>query len=81
VLAQLLYASGDTSASLVEAAKGKEYYRDDLEAARRGATYYETVLDLPNAAFFLREVIRFEPTNAAAKSDLEKIQAYEQSKK
>lgn len=81
VLAQLLYASGNATAAATEAAKGKEYYQSDLETARRAATYYETVLDLPDAAFFLQEVVRLDPSNTAAASDLAKIQSYEQSKK
>ncbi|MFA6415127.1 MAG: O-antigen ligase family protein, partial [Candidatus Paceibacterota bacterium] len=81
VLAQLLYASGETKGADIEAAKGKELYTSDLETARRAATYYETVMNLPDAAFFLAEVIELDPTNTAAKGDLEKIQAYEQSRK
>lgn len=81
VLAQLLYASGDAKGAAEEAAKGKAGYESSLEAAERAAAYYETVLDLPNAAYFLSEIVQLDPTNAAAKSDLEKIQAYEQSKK
>ncbi len=80
VLAQLLYASGDTVGAAAEAAKGKASYQSDLETARRAASYYETVLDLPNAAFFLTEVVKLDPTNAAAASDLAKIQSYERSK-
>ena len=77
VLAQLLYASGNTAGAATEATKGKEYYKSDLETARRAAVYYETVVDLPNAAFFLGEVLRFDPTDTAAASDLANIQAYE----
>ncbi|MHB8710385.1 MAG: O-antigen ligase family protein [Minisyncoccota bacterium] len=81
VLAQLLLASGDVAGAKAEAAKGKADYQSDLETASRAASYYENVLDLPNAAFFLTEVVSLDPNNAAAKSDLAKIQAYEQSKK
>jgi thioredoxin-like negative regulator of GroEL len=81
VLAQLLYASGSTEGAAAEAAKGKSTYTSDLETAKRAAVYYETVLDLPNAAYFLSEVVRLDPSNAGAASDLAKIQAYEQSKK
>ncbi len=81
VLAQLLFASGDVAGANAEAAKGKADYRGSLETASRAATYYEDALDLPDAAYFLAEVVRLDPTNAAAKSDLAKIQAYEQSKK
>ena len=77
VLAQLLSASGLAAEAQSETAKGKQYYVEDLETASRAARYYETVLDLPNAAYFLAEVVRLDPTNTAAKSDLEKIQAYE----
>lgn len=77
VLAQLLYASSDTVGAAAEALKGKEYYEEDLETARRAALYYETVLDLPNAALFLQEVVRMDPKNTAAASDLAKIKAYE----
>jgi O-antigen ligase len=80
VLAQLLYASGAAAPAATEAAKGKEYYRSDLETARRAATYYEVVYDLPNAAFFLREIIRLDPTNTAAADDLATIEAYESKK-
>ncbi len=80
VLAQLLYASGDPQGASAEAAKGKQYYASDLETAKRAAGYYETVLDLPSAAYFLAEVSRLDPTDTAAKADLEKIQAYERSK-
>jgi len=79
VLAQLLYASGDSAAAAAEAAKGKEYYRGGLETAKRAVGYYETVLDLSNAAFFLSEVLKEEPDNAAAAADLAKIKTYEQS--
>ncbi len=81
VLAQLLYASGDTQGADREAALGKRYYTSDLETARRAVGYYETELKLTDAAFFLQEVLRLDPTDAGAKSDLQKIQAYEQSKK
>lgn len=80
VLAQLLYASGNLDAAASEAAKGKQYYKEDLETARRAAVYYETVVDLPNAAFFLEEIIRLDPSNTAAADDLAKIRAYEQSR-
>jgi len=80
VLAQLFYASGNAADAAAEAAKGKESYKTDLETASRAASYYETVLDLPNATFFLGEVVRLDPKNTAAKDDLAKIQAYEQSK-
>ena len=80
VLAELDLATGDKAAAAAEAAKGKEYYTSDLEAASRAAVYYENILDLPDAAFFLSEVVQLDPLNAAAKADLEKIQAYEQSK-
>jgi hypothetical protein len=39
--------------------------------------YYENARDLPDAAFFLGEVIHFDPTDAAAASDLAKIRSYE----
>ena len=81
VLAQLFFASGDTEHAALEAAKGKASYVSDLETARRAATYYENVLDLPDAAFFLAEIVKLDPTNTAAASDLAKIQDYERSKK
>ena len=81
VLAQLLYASHDTGGAATEAAKGKAYYTPDLETASRAAVYYETVLDLPDAAFFLNEVVHLDPTNTAAANDLLKIQTYEQTKR
>ena len=81
VLAQLLFASGKIAEANAEAAKGKLYYQEDLETARRAVSYYETVMDLPSAAFFLDQVVQIDPTDATAKSDLAKIQAYEQSKK
>ncbi|HVB20116.1 MAG TPA: O-antigen ligase family protein [Candidatus Paceibacterota bacterium] len=81
VLAQLLQVAGNTGAAAAEALLGKEYYQSDLETANRAAVYYETVLDLPDAAFFLAEVVHLDPGNTAAASDLAKIQAYEQSKK
>ncbi|MBU6388660.1 O-antigen ligase family protein [Patescibacteria group bacterium] len=81
VLAQLLYASGRAADAAAEAAKGKQYYTSDLETAKRAVVYYETVLDLPDAALFLKEVLYMEPTNAGAAQDLAKIQAYEQSQK
>jgi len=64
-----------------EAAKGKSAYQSDLETAKRAAGYYENVLDLTNAAFFLSEILRLDPSNTAAKSDLDKINAYEKSNK
>lgn len=89
VYAQLLLAAGNTKGAAEEAAKGKEFYKSDLETARRAAGYYENVLnlpnaiytDLPNAAFFLSEVIRLDPADKAAQDDLHTIQVYEQSKK
>ncbi|MBI4088633.1 O-antigen ligase family protein [Candidatus Kaiserbacteria bacterium] len=79
VLAQLEYASGDSSAASLEAAKGKAHYKSDLGTARRAASYYESVLDLPNAAFFLREILQFDPGNTNAQEDLSKIETYEGS--
>jgi O-antigen ligase len=81
VLAQLLFASGDTSNASSEAGKGKALYVRDLETATRAATYYENALDLPDAAFFLAEIVHFDPTNTAAASDLLKIQTYEHTTK
>jgi regulator of sigma D len=88
VLAQLLFASGNTAGASAEAAKGKMFYQSDLETASRAANYYETMLDenvnasnLSDAAFFLAEVVRLDPTNTAAASDLKQIQSYEQSQK
>ncbi len=81
VLAQLLFASGNTVGANAEAAQGKADYRGSLETARRAATYYESVLNLNDAAFFLSEIVRLDPTDIAAQSDLAKIQAYEQSHK
>ncbi len=80
-LAQLLYASGDKAGAALEAEKGSIGYTSNLETAKRAAVYYENVLDLARAAFFLSEVVRLDPTNTAAKTDLEKIQSYEQSRK
>lgn len=77
VLAQLLYASGNTAGAEREALKGKMGYTSDLETARRAAMYYETVLDLPNAAYFLAEILRLDPSDEGARSDLEKIKIYE----
>ena len=81
VLAQLLLASSDRAGAAAEAAKGKTAYTPDLETARRAAAYYENVLDIPDAAFFLKEVVRLDPADIAAKNDLVQIQAYERSKK
>ncbi|MBU6214888.1 O-antigen ligase family protein [Patescibacteria group bacterium] len=82
VLAQLMLASGDKAGAAAEAMKGKaDYARIDLETAMRAVEYYESVLDLPDAAFFLKEALVFDPTNAALTADLDKIQAYEQSTK
>lgn len=80
VLAQLYLAAGDTAKASGEALLGKQAYRGDLETALRAVSYYETVLDLPTAAFFLREVVRLDPQNAAAQADLQKIEAYESAK-
>jgi O-antigen ligase len=80
VSAQLELAAGNTAAAAAEAAKGKSTYTSDLETAKRAAGYYENVLDLTNAAFFLTEIVQLDPSNTAAKSDLDKIKAYEQSK-
>jgi O-antigen ligase len=77
VLAELEYATGDIKSAASEAALGKEYYVRDLETAKRAAVYYENARDLPDAAFFLGEVIHFDPTDAAAASDLAKIRSYE----
>ncbi len=81
VLAQLLLAAGDPKGATAEAEKGKADYKSDLETARRAVGYYETVLDLKNAEFFLKEILHFDPNNTAAKEDLAKVQAYEQSTK
>jgi len=80
VLAQLLYASGDKKGAAVEAEKGRVVYVSDLETARRAVVYYETVLDLANAEYFLKEVLRHDPHDAGAQSDLEQIQAYAKSR-
>jgi O-antigen ligase len=80
VLAQLLYASSDTTGAAIEAAKGRAVYKEDLKTAISAVTYYENALDLTNAAFFLKEIIHLDPTNTAAASDLEKIQTYEKSR-
>lgn len=80
VLAQLEYAIGEKSAAAAAAAAGRAAYTSNLETARRAAVYYENALDLPNAAFFLGEVVRLDPSDTAAASDLAKIKAYEQSK-
>ncbi|MFI5260803.1 MAG: O-antigen ligase family protein [Candidatus Paceibacteria bacterium] len=80
IAAQLGLAEGDTTAAAAAAAKGKAVYQSDLETAKRAAIYYENVLDLTNAAFFLGEVVRLDPNNTAAKSDLDKIQTYERAK-
>src|SRR3989344_4247579 len=61
------------------AAKGKAVYSGGLSTARRAVQYYETVLDLPNAAYFLREVLRVDPHDEAAQADLEQIEAYERT--
>ncbi|MBI2409439.1 O-antigen ligase family protein [Candidatus Kaiserbacteria bacterium] len=75
VLAQLEYASGNKSAAAERASRGKELYIGGLGAARRAAQYYETVLDLENAAFFLREILRHVPDENAA-ADLAQIESY-----
>jgi hypothetical protein len=80
VLADLYLAAGDTKNAAAEATLGKQYYESDLETATRAVGYYETVLDLPNAAYFLKEMLTFDPTNAAAAADLAKIEAYENTK-
>lgn len=79
IRAQLEYASGDSAAASREAAEGKARYKGSLEAARRAASYYESVLDLPNAAFFLREILRFAPGDTDAQDDLSQIEAYERA--
>lgn len=79
VLAELLYATGDVTQAKAEAGKGKTVYRSDLETAKRAAGFYETVMDLPNAEYFLTEIVRLDPTNIAAQQDLAKIQAYERA--
>lgn len=77
VLAQLEYARGDKVAAEAAAAKGRAAYSGGLSTARRAVQYYETVLDLPNAAYFLREVLRVDPYDEAARADLEQIEAHE----
>ncbi|MFZ1075357.1 MAG: O-antigen ligase family protein [Minisyncoccia bacterium] len=73
LLAQLDFASGDAAAAAAEAAKGKQYYKDDLETARHAAGYYENVKDWTDAAFFLREIVRLSPTDTASLYDLAKV--------
>ena len=79
VLAQLEYARGDKVAAEEAAAKGRAAYSGGLSTARRAVQYYETVLDLPNAAYFLREVLRIDPHDEAARADLEQIEAHERT--
>lgn len=81
VLAQLELATGNAEAAAAQAALGKQYYKENLQTARRAVGYYGSILDLPNAAFFLREVVRLDPRDAAAESDLAQLEAYEQSQK
>jgi len=79
VLAELYTALGDTITAATEAELGRTLYTPDLLTARRAARYYEKMLDLPNAAFFLEEILKFEPSNEAARSDLDLIHTHEQS--
>lgn len=81
VLAQLLLASGDQAAAAAEAALGKDRYRGDFETASRAVGYYESVMDLTNAATFLSDIVAMDPTNTAAREDLARIRAYEQSQR
>jgi len=76
VLAELLFASGATESAAAEAIIGKAHYTEDLETARRAARYYENVFDLPNASFFLTEIVRLDPSDTAAADDLHTIQTY-----
>jgi hypothetical protein len=80
VLAELYTALGDVTSAATEAALGRSLYVPDLLTAKRAVVYYEKTLDLPNAKFFLEELLKFEPGNEAARSDLEMINAHEQSK-
>lgn len=75
VLAQLAYANGDTALAEREAEAGKARYKGGLETARWATIYYESVMDLQNAAFFLREILRFNPADANAREDLSQIEA------
>jgi len=81
ILAQLEYASGDLNTAAGNAAQGKKYYTatGNLETARRAARYYETVLDLPDAAFFLEEIVRLDSSDTAAASDLSYIRSLKKS--
>ncbi|MBI3572489.1 O-antigen ligase family protein [Candidatus Kaiserbacteria bacterium] len=81
VLAEISRTTGDSAGASAEAALGKADYKSDLQTARRAAAYYENTLDLPNAAFFLAEVVRLDPSDTAATADLAKIKAHEQSGK
>jgi len=77
ILAQLEYASGDLAAASRDAAKGKAHYKSSLKVARRAASYYESIFDLPSAAFFLREILQFDPNDTNAREDLSQIEARE----
>ena len=74
VLADILLASGDTAGAQAEAAKGKEYYTSNASTAKRAAQFYEKMQDLPDAAFFLNEVYRLDPTDYAFAYDLAKVE-------
>ena len=73
VLAELELAAGNTAAAASAAAAGKADYASDLSTARRAAGYYESVKDWGNAAFFLAEVVRLAPSDAASRYDLAKV--------
>ncbi len=79
VLAELYVALGDAASAAKEAALGKASYVSNLLTAKRAVVYYEKTLDLPNAKFFLEEILTFEPGNEAAQSDLDTINAHEKS--
>jgi O-antigen ligase len=72
-LADLDLASGGAAAAAQAAAKGRQYYKSDLETARRAAGYYENVNDWADAQFFLAEVVRLAPTDYASLYDLAKV--------
>lgn len=73
VVAQLYYALNDKDSAAAAAFRGKSVYVSNLNAARRAVVYYEIASDISNAEFFLEEVLRLDPTDEGARTDLELI--------
>jgi O-antigen ligase len=73
VLAQLELAIGDAASAKAEAALGAQYYKSDLETARRAIAYYESAKDWEDAKTYLEDALALSPGDTALSLDLAKV--------